>query len=121
VSRCARWFPLGASPPVCPGKPVIAELRAGTLLHRVHSDAFGSTEFNPTKADDPLRGGRFDSNDGSYAYLYAGQDLPTAIAEMLVRDLPIGPVPPRIIPRVQLRHRMLSELRVDEPLFLVSL
>ncbi len=114
-------MPRGAPPAACPGNPVIDTLSVGTLLYRVHSDVFGATAFNPTKADDPLKGGRFDSSDGSYAYLFAGQDFPTAIAETLVRDLPIGPTPPRIIPRVQLHRRMLSELRVDEPLALVSL
>jgi hypothetical protein len=114
-------MPRGAPPSVCPGKPVIDTLPAGTSLYRVHSRAFGSTVFNPTKAADPHKGGRFDSNDGSYAYLYAGQDFSTAIAEVLIRDLPSGPVPPRVIPRAQLRDRMLSELRVEEPLSLVSL
>jgi len=114
-------MPRGAPPPACPGKPVIDTLPVGTSLYRVHSSVFGSTVFNPTKAGDPLKGGRFDSNDGSYAYLYAGQDFPTAIAEVFIRDLPSGPVPPRLIPRAKLLDRMLSELRVDKPLSLVSL
>lgn len=114
-------MPRGAPPSTCPGTPVIATLPAGASLYRAHSSAFASTAFNPTKADTPLKGGRFDSNDGSYAYLYAGQDFATAIAAILIRDLPSGPSPPRIIPRVKVRDLRLSELRVARPLQLVSL
>ena len=48
-------------------------LNAGTVWWRMHSDAFDPTTFNPTSATNPFRGGRFDSSDGSYSYLYAGE------------------------------------------------
>jgi len=114
-------MPRGAPPTTCPGTPVIATLPVGASLYRAHSSAFASTAFNPTKADNPLKGGRFDSDDGSYAYLYAGQDFPTAIAEVMIRDLPSGPSPPRSMPRVKVRGLLLSELRVAQSLHLVSL
>lgn len=114
-------MPPDAPPATCPGTPVIVTLSPGTALYRVHSSFFGSTSFNPTKADDPLKGGRFDSNDGSYAYLYAGQDFNTAIAEVLIRDMPTGPFPPRIFQRARILGLVLSELGVEQPLSLVSL
>jgi RES domain len=114
-------MPRSAPPATCPGTPVIATVSAGAALYRVHSSRFGSTAFNPTKADDPLKGGRFDSDDGSYAYLYAGQDFATAIAEVLIRDMPSGPLPPRLIPRARILGLVLSELGVEQPLSLVSL
>ena len=114
-------MPRSAPPSTCPGTPVIATVPAGAALYRVHASRFGSAGCNPTKADDPLKGGRFDSDDGSYADLYAGQDFSTAIAEVLIRDLPSGPVPPRIIPRRKIRGLVLSELGVEQPLSLVSL
>jgi len=114
-------MPRSAPPPTCPGRPVIATVPAGSALYRVHSSRFGSTAFNPTKADDPRKGGRFDSDDGSYAYLYAGEDFDTAIAEVLIRDMPSGPSPPRLIPRARILGLVLSELGVTHPLSLVSL
>ncbi|MBC7977215.1 MAG: RES family NAD+ phosphorylase [Myxococcales bacterium] len=104
-----------------PGTPVTVDAPVGTSLYRAHASRFGATAFNPTRADDPLRGGRFDSDDGSYAYLYAGQDISTALAEVLIRDLPSGLSPPRILLRARLRGLLLSELRVEQALQLVSL
>ena len=108
-------------PSVCPGKPVIVTVPADTSLFRIHSKAFKATAFNPTISNHPLKGGRFDSNDGRYAYLYAGEDMETAIAEMLVRDIPSGPTPPRIIPLASVKDRMLSEVRVRREILVVSL
>lgn len=104
-----------------PGTPVLRKLASGTRLFRMHSDEFDSLTFNPTVASHPLRGGRFDSDDGAYSYLYAGEDFETVIAEALVRDLPSGPIPPRLIPRVQLARKVLSELVLGQSLQVVSL
>ena len=82
-------------PPACPGTPHIEVAAAGTVLYRLHSSHFAPTAFNPIKADNPFKGGRFDSHEGTYAYLYAGSSYAIAIAETLARDVPPGP--PRMI------------------------
>lgn len=60
-------------PHTCPGVAVLVELGKGQLLRRIHDTRFGPTEFNPTPRPPivPVVGGRFDSLDGGYAYLYA--------------------------------------------------
>ena len=65
-------------------------------------------EFNPTVARSDLRGGRFDSTPGDdYEFLYAADHDPTAVSEVLLRDLPIDDYGARLLPRVRL-----SELRI---------
>ncbi|HEY4241038.1 MAG TPA: RES family NAD+ phosphorylase [Kofleriaceae bacterium] len=111
-----------AAPPArCPGTPHEEVLAAGTKLYRLHSASFGPIAFNPTRSNDPLRGGRFDSHDGSYAYLYAGSSYAIAIAETLARDIPPGPVPPRLVPRAHVVARKLSKIEVRADLRLVRL
>jgi hypothetical protein len=114
-------MPSGLPPVACPGHPVRHQLAAGSVLYRMHSATFGPAEFNPTIANHPLKGGRFDSNDGRYAYLYAGDSWHVAIAETLVRDLPPGPSPPRIIQFSRVKERKLSEVRLERSLELVNL
>jgi hypothetical protein len=108
-------------PPACPGKPHEETLAAGTVLYRLHSANFGPIAFNPTKSDDPLKGGRFDSHEGTYSYLYAGSSYAIAIAETLARDVPPGPIPPRLIPRAAVTARQLSKIVVQSGLRLVRL
>ena len=114
-------MPRGSPPAICPGRPVLVPLAAGTVLYRLHSSALAPDEFNVTISSDPRKGGRFDSNDGSYSYLYAGEDLAVAIAETLVRDLPFGPAPPRIIPFAHVMGRKLSAITIGSDLDLVGL
>jgi RES domain len=96
-----------------PGKPV-GEPRRHTLpaltsLERIHSNEFDAAEFNPT-VPGPGTGGRFDSIDGDYAYLYAGEDIDTAVEETLLRDVPQQAGQPRQLPRAQLEGRTISHL-----------
>jgi hypothetical protein len=65
-------------------------------------------------------GGRFDSPDGSYAYLYVGVDPQAAIAEVLCRDLPFDGTP-RLLPRIALAGRMLSRIEVTTGIRVVRL
>ena len=60
------------------------------MLTRIHDAAFSVGAFNPTVAQDALEGGRFDSTPNDpYAYLYAAGGDSTAVAEALLRELPI--------------------------------
>lgn len=108
-------------PEACPGTPVTITLPAGTRLARVHSDAFAATAFNPTPAPTADRGGRFDSLDGDYGYLYAGEDQHVAVAEALLRDVPFPEGGPRQLPFRAVRSKNLSWLETTGDLSLVSL
>jgi hypothetical protein len=107
-------------PDRCPGTPIVERLPPSWPLYRVHSDHFLSTAFNPTPANNPYRGGRFDSVDGSYAYLYAGEDENVAIAETLLRELP-SDGPARFVPFAKLKGKLLSHLRTTVELTLTNL
>lgn len=109
--------PSGVVPPPPdrpPGEPVITELRAGTVLRRVHGD-YPANAFNPTPQPSLLSGGRFDSVDGSYAYTYLGVDDDAAIAETVCRDLPLG-AGMRLVPRVRVRGRWITSVEVTRTL-----
>ena len=97
-------------------------LPAGTRLTRIHSAAFGAVEFNPTVARSDLRGGRFDSTPGDeYAFLYAADNDPTAVSEVLLRDLPIDDYGARLLPRVRLSDLRISWFSTTLELELVNL
>ena len=95
-------------------------VKRGTVLWRLHRANFDACQFNPTAASDPLKGGRFDSSDGSYAYLYAARTKEVAIAEVFIRDLPADG-PARILPRIQLKDRLISAIQIKADLQLVKL
>jgi hypothetical protein len=109
---------LSPPPPAPRPDPLPASLTAGTILWRVHSDAFEPAQFNPTI---PTRfsGGRFDSPDGSYAYLYAGSDTIAAVAETLLRDRP--PSGAFLVPRKRVEGKRLSRLSLVRELSIVVL
>lgn len=87
----------------------------------MHSGDFAPTAFNPTPAPTADRGGRFDSLDGDYGYLYAGEDHYVAVAEALLRDVPFPEGGPRQLPFRVVRNRNLSWLETTRDLSLVSL
>lgn len=94
----------------------------GTRLSRVHSASFEPTEFNQSVAASNLRGGRFDATpEDQYAFLYAASDDATAIAEVLLRDLPIDRRGAQLLPARALRNRQLSWIEPTTDLPLVSL
>lgn len=104
------------------GAPRRFLLPAGTTLARIHSTAFGVTQFNPTVARSDLRGGRFDATpDDEHAFLYAAQDDATAVSEVLLRDLPIDEYGARLLPRARLARLSIGWLRTTVGLELVSL
>ena len=109
-------------PSLYDGTPVRLLLPAGTRLTRIHSAAFGAIEFNPTVAASGLRGGRFDATPGDeYPFLYAAEDDGTAVAEVLLRDLPIDERGARLLTRASLARRRIGWLRTTRDLELISL
>ncbi len=109
-------------PPRYAGRPPRFLLPAGTTLTRVHSTAFGVTQFNPTLALDDLQGGRFDATpEDEYAFLYAAEDDAAAVSEALLRDLQADEYGARLLPRVRLSQLSISWLRATADLELVSL
>lgn len=104
------------------GTPRRFNLKAGTRLTRVHDARFAATSFNPIVADHHWGGGRFDATkDDPYGYLYAAGDDLCAVAEALLRDLPISAAGSRLLPRSALRQRKISWLAPIEDLELVRL
>lgn len=99
---------------------MLVNVPAGTALWRVHSTRFPAAVFNPTPATNPLRGGRFDTIDGKYGCLYAAKAREAAVAEVLVRDIPVDGKA-RVLPRVMLRDRLLTRIAVKTSLLVVSL
>ena len=82
------------SPPLGKCEPTLTQLLAGTTLTRIHYANKLATEFFMPNFNAPLRGGgRFDSTPADqYEFLYAANDDVTAVAEVLIRDLPgFGP------------------------------
>lgn len=104
------------------GTPHRLVLREGATLTRIHSSLFGAAEFNPTVANSPFAGGRFDSTPGDeYAYLYASEDDATAVCETLLRDLPADDYGSRILHETRLTGLRISRLRTTCDLELVAL
>ncbi len=104
------------------GTPKRFTLKAGTRLTRIHDARFEATSFNPTLADRHWGGGRFDATeDDLYGYLYAAGDDLCAVAETLLRDLPISAAGSQLLPRTALRDRKISWLTPLEDLQLVRL
>ena len=109
-------------PPRYSGSPARFRLPAGTTLTRIHSTAFGVTQFNPTLALDDLQGGRFDATpEDEYAFLYAAENDATAVSEVLLRDLSADEYGARLLPQVRLSQASIGWLRVTVDLELVSL
>jgi hypothetical protein len=110
----------GCPPPNPMPAPLRTELPAGTRLWRIHSDHFAPDAFNPTPRRSPADGGgRFDSDDGAYAWLYAAQDTVGATAEALLRT----PHPPRpyLLPRALVAGTKLSRIELRRTVQLAQL
>jgi hypothetical protein len=104
------------------GEPHPYSLAAGTPLSRVHSAEYDVCAFKPLPADPHWGGSRFDATlDDPYPYLYAAGDDRTAVAETLLRDLPINDRGARLLPQTATRERCISWLRPTTDLLLVSL
>ena len=92
------------------------------MLTRLHSAEFDVTDFNPTPAEDPIQGGRFDGTpEDEYAFLYAASDDTTAVSEALLRDIPTDERGARSLLTTRLRRRRFGWLRTTCELQLVNL
>lgn len=96
--------------PTGPVRAKTGNLDSGTLLWRVHSSSRGALQLNPT-VPAPDAGGRFDTDDGSYSYLYLGDSVHAAVAETFVRALPLDGAP-RIFRARKLVGRAISQVEV---------
>lgn len=102
------------------GTPTIITLARGTSLRRVHRAGRNADSFNPTPQPSKLRGGRFDSLDGSYAYTYLGDTDAGAIAETVCRDLPFGGAA-RVVPAKLVQERLITTVDVTRDLPILAL
>lgn len=100
--------------------PAIAVVPAGTTVWRIHQSIRGAADLNPTPRPRAAVGGRFDSRDGSYSYLYIADSPAAAVAETLCRRLPVAHSP-RLIPRASIAGRTLTSLVVTEDLHVADL
>ncbi len=104
------------------GKPARSRLKTGARLTRIHDGRFSAVSFNPTLADRHWGGGRFDATpDDPYAFLYAGANDRCAVAETLLRNLPLLPTGSFLLPKKSLSGRRISWITPREDLKLVSL
>jgi hypothetical protein len=108
-------------PDAPPGPPKLITVQGGTHLYRLHQIGSPADQFRYGAHPTELTGGRFDSVDGSYGILYAGEDQDVAIAEVLTRGLKNGVVAARLVPRATIVGRAISQLTTTEDLTLLSL
>ncbi|MFC6082586.1 RES family NAD+ phosphorylase [Sphaerisporangium aureirubrum] len=110
-------------PPRYAGQPNRSLLPAGTPLWRVHHRAVRADRFTRPRAPEYRGGGRFDGTalTDPYHFYYAGLDASTALAEVLLRDLPFGADGRRVLPRAGVDERLASRLHTTRPLALISL
>jgi hypothetical protein len=109
-------------PPQYTGTPAMTRLPARTVLYRVHLTRYPAHAFNPMPAHRYYGGGRFDATDDDhYPYLYAGESVEVAIAEMLLRDLAWDATGTRYLPASALTGRRISAVNTTTDLELVSL
>lgn len=94
-------------------------LPAGTRVWRIHTSVRDADAPNPT-VPKPGTGGRFDSDDGTYAHLYLGDSREAAIAETLRRDLRLDGTP-RFVAAITLRGKLLTALDVLEDIPVAAL
>ena len=90
--------------------PLTFTVPVGTTLFRLHDRSKGPLFFGRTGRN------RFDAPDGSFGVLYAAVDEHCAFIETFGQSTGI-----RIITRASLEQRVLSELKVMQPLILIDL
>ncbi len=100
--------------------PPTSTLSVGTRLWRIHSRSRPPAEFAAT-VPTAARGGRFDSPDGSYGVLYVSDSLEGAVAEVLLRDIPLVDYGARAIPVRAVQDKTLSVLETVRELEVVML
>ncbi|MEV0086682.1 RES family NAD+ phosphorylase [Saccharopolyspora sp. NPDC050642] len=111
-----------ATPPLeFEAAPTRYVLPADTTLFRLHDRRRHAAEFKPAQAGN-APGGRFDGTPSDpFPSYYAGLQVTTALAEVLLRNLGFGGNGQRLIRRAQIAERRLSAVRTARELTLVSL
>jgi len=104
------------------GAPALTVLPARTVLFRVHRAALPADAFNDKPRHRYYGGGRFDATDDDhYPYLYAGESIEVAVAETLLRDLPLSHTGIRQLPLAAIQGRRISAVITTTDLTMVSL
>ncbi|MFF8959830.1 RES family NAD+ phosphorylase [Streptomyces sp. NPDC014894] len=97
-------------------------LPAGTQLWRMHASRFTAVEFKPFIPDDRAPGRFHGTPEDPYPCLYAATDPETALAETLLRSIPIDRgTGMRLVPRRAVVGKSLNGVRTRCELRLVSL
>jgi hypothetical protein len=111
-----------APPHAYDGQPNRFMLRRGTCLWRVHAADRRPSAFKSLPSSTLFGGGRFDSTpEDKYPFFYAGLEEETALAEVLVRDLPSDERGVRVIPWVKVARQRFAGVVVTADLSLVRL
>lgn len=115
-------MPLAPPPADYDGHPVRHVLRRGSCLWHVHGRVYPASGFKSALSSRLFGGGRFDATDEDrYPYWYAALDERTAVAEVLLRDLPYDQRGTRALTREAVAGRRISGLTLTRDLDLVSL
>lgn len=115
-------MPSMAPPPHPTQPPATVRLRPGWSGFRISREPFRAGQFNYTRATNPFEGGRFDSVNGGYGYLYIGSTLDVAVAETLIRDVEFpADGSPRALPRKRLANKYYARVTIDTSVELVDL
>ncbi len=102
------------------GRPATEILSAGSRLWRIHSQARDAISFD-VSVPDGFTGGRFNSPTGHPGVLYAADSLEGAVAEVVLRDVPLAGEGARAVPIRGVLGRSVSVLEVTRDLALVAL
>ena len=104
------------------GRANCRTLPSGSNLWRVHQQKYDAAAFNDHPVDPYFGGGRFDATaDDPYPFMYAALTESTALAEILLRDLPFPSGRPRVIKRSSVARRQISLVETTIDMTLISL
>ncbi len=117
-------MPRRRPPDGCPGTTLIDRVPARAVLWRAHSESHWATAFNATPrprlpAGAPVPGGRFDSADGSYSYIYLARSAGGALAESFARHLDYTRAGPRPLLLAKVAGKKISSVVVKRDLRVV--
>src|SRR5262249_51931268 len=102
--------------------PHLHTLPPGMALWRVHDRRYKATDFNPREADANFDGGRFGRADPDPDPAHSpAPGARAALAEALLRAIPLNGRGFRPIPRSNVRNRRASVVNTTEELTLVDL
>jgi len=93
---------------------------AGEIMHRIHPDQYGATEFNPGPAGDARFSPIADAKGGSIPTIYAGTTLECVAMETVFHDVPFEPGLKTVAKR-KLRNHDYSQIEPAADLILVDL